>query len=253
MERRFAFTVVGYLSLLVGIVSANAVENVGVASPATVIREVSAKARLGERLFNDKRLSADGSISCASCHIPDKAFTDGLPVAKGIKGQLGTRNTPSLINVKTVKPLFWDGRRDTLEDQAKDPFVNPREHGFTQHSQVVDVVRRDSIYAAAFRKAFGVTPQVISIDHISQAIAEFERTLVAIDSPAERFLYRGDKSVLSESARRGLDIFRGSARCASCHLIGETHAPLTQRIPQFGYWVQENRAAPCGNHHTLGQ
>lgn len=227
MERLLVFTVVGYLTLLAGIACANAVENSGAASPVTVARAVSVKASLGERLFNDKRLSADGSISCATCHIPDKAFTDGLPVAKGIGGQLGTRNTPSLINVNTVRPLFWDGRRDTLEEQAKDPFVNPREHGFTQHSQIVDVVRRDLIYAAAFRKAFGVTPQAISIDHVSQAIAEFERTLVAIDSPAEQFIYRGDKMVLSESARRGLDIFRGQARCASCHLIGETHAPLT--------------------------
>ena len=84
-----------------------------------------------------------------------------------------------------MKPLFWDGRRGTLEEQAHDPFLNPREHGFTQHSQVVDVVRRDLIYVANFRRAFGVSPQAISIDHITQAIAEFERTLVAYDSPAE--------------------------------------------------------------------
>ena len=123
--------------------------------------------RLGERLFHDKRLSADGSISCASCHIPDKAFTDGLPVAKGINGQLGTRNTPSLINVKTVKPLFWDGRRDTLEAQAKDPFVNPREHGFAQHTQVAEIIRNDANYSNAFQQLLGVLPDVISIDHIS--------------------------------------------------------------------------------------
>lgn len=226
MERLIVF-VVGYLTLLVGVAPALGVENSGATSRPTVAREVSIKASLGERLFNDKRLSADGTISCASCHVPDKAFTDGLLVAKGINGQLGTRNTPSLINIKTVKPLFWDGRRDTLEEQAKDPFVNPREHGFAQHLQVINVVRRDSSYIAAFRQAFGVAPEAISIDHITQAIAEFERTLVAYDSSAENYLYRGDTPALSESARRGLNIFRGRARCASCHLIGETHAPLT--------------------------
>lgn len=183
--------------------------------------------RLGERLFHDKRLSADGSISCASCHIPDKAFTDGLPVAKGINGQLGTRNTPSLINVKTVKPLFWDGRRDTLEAQAKDPFVNPREHGFAQHTQVAEIIRNDANYSNAFQQLFSVLPDVISIDHISQAIAAFERTLIATDSPAERYLYQNDKTALTESARRGLELFRGRARCASCHLIEANQAALT--------------------------
>ena len=204
-----AFALTAYLVLLTGIASADGLKI------------------LGERLFHDKRLSADGSISCASCHIPDKAFTDGLPLAKGINGQLGTRNTPSLINVKTVRPLFWDGRRDTLEAQAKDPFVNPREHGFTQPAQVADLVRSAPIYTAAFQKSFSISPEAISIDHIAQALAEFERTLVAYDSPAERYLYRGDKNALTESARRGLALFRGRARCSSCHLIGETQAPLT--------------------------
>lgn len=222
-----ALAAVGYITLLAGISPAYGVEKLSETSQPAASRAVSVKASLGERLFNDKHLSADGTISCASCHVPDKAFTDGLPVAKGIYGQLGTRNTPSLINVKIAKPLFWDGRRDTLEEQAKDPFVNPREHGFAQHLQVINVVRRDSSYTAAFRQAFGVAPEAISIDHITQAIAEFERTLVALDSSAERYIYRGDKTALSESARRGLDIFRGRARCASCHLIGETEAPLT--------------------------
>ena len=186
-----------------------------------------AKIDLGKKLFHDKRLSADGTISCATCHVPEKAFADGLRVAKGICGLLGTRNTPSLLNVAHATTLFWDGRRAILEDQAQDPFINPREHGFVDHAQLVNIVRTDRVYQAAFKQAFNVAPKAISLAHITQAISIFERSLVAVDSPAERYLYRGDASALSASARRGLELFRGRARCAGCHLLGQAEAPLT--------------------------
>ena len=182
---------------------------------------------LGERLFHDKRLSADGTISCAVCHVPEKAFTDGLRVAKGIGGQLGTRNTPTLLNVAYAKNLFWDGRRNKLEEQAQDPFTNPREHGLTNHAQLEKLIRGDAVYQAAFKKAYGIQPKDIAMAHITRAIAAFERSLIALDSPFDRYQYQGDKAALSESAQRGLELFRGRARCTSCHLIGEQEATFT--------------------------
>ncbi len=87
------------------------------------------KIALGKRLFEDKRFSGDGSVSCATCHIPEKAFADGLTVAVGIGKQRGTRNSPSVVNAAYYTTQFWDGRRNTLEAQAGDPLVNPVEHG----------------------------------------------------------------------------------------------------------------------------
>jgi cytochrome c peroxidase len=100
---------------------------------------------LGERLFFDKRFSADGSVSCATCHQPSHAFTDGLSKARGLAGQLGTRNAPSLYNASLADDQFWDGRQRSLEDQALEPFVNPIEHGLHDHGAVLKVIRRDPI------------------------------------------------------------------------------------------------------------
>ena len=114
------------------------------------------KIELGRQLFNDKRFSADGSISCASCHHPDKAFTDGLPVAQGLNGQLGTRNAPTVLNAAFYETLFLDGRANSLEDQALGPFVNPIEHGLESHQAIVDVIQKDSTYTQQFNKVFAV-------------------------------------------------------------------------------------------------
>jgi cytochrome c peroxidase len=124
------------------------------------------KIELGKRLFNDKRFSADGSISCASCHLPDKAFTDGLPVAQGLNGQLGTRNTPTVINAAFYETLFLDGRANSLENQALGSFVNPIEHGLLNHQPIVDVVQHDSTYPQQFKKVFAVQANNIGIDHV---------------------------------------------------------------------------------------
>lgn len=197
------------------------------AKPQPSPRAALRLADLGKRLFHDKRLSANGTISCSSCHIPDKAFTDGLAHAKGIGGQLGTRNTPSLLNVALNTSLFWDGRRSTLEEQAQDPFVNPREHGFKNHDEVLAVVRRDPLYRKAFKSSLDAAAKSLTMNHIAQAIAAFERTLVATNSPFDRYFYQGDDKALSAAGRRGLDLFRGRARCTGCHLIDEKGAPFT--------------------------
>lgn len=202
-----------------------------------------AKIALGRRLFHDKRLSSNGSISCASCHVPSKAFTDGLPVAKGIFGKLGTRNTPTLLNVAFERHFFWDGRRSSLEDQAKDPFINLQEHGFKTHAQVIAIIRADSAYRQAFKQAFSVFPMSITIDQVVLAIASYERTLIAADSPFDRYQYGGNKMAMSQAAIRGLNLFEGQAKCVTCHRIDGTFAILTDN--QFhSLGIGHTRIAP---------
>jgi cytochrome c peroxidase len=185
------------------------------------------KIALGKRLFEDKRFSADGTISCAHCHDPVKAFTDGEPTADGINKLKGTRNSPTVINAAYYEAQFWDGRRPSLEEQAKDPFVNPIEHGLTSHEPILETIRKDASYHALFRSVFGIEPKNITIDHVVKAIAAFERTVISGDSPFDRYLYGGDKTAMSESAIRGLEIYRTKGRCQDCHTIGQTNAIFT--------------------------
>lgn len=185
------------------------------------------KVALGRALFDDRRLSADGQVSCATCHQADRAFTDGRTLAQGVAQRVGTRNTPTLINSAYFTSLFWDGRRQSLEEQAADPLVNPAEHGLGNHDEVLATVRADAKYAAGFRAAFGVSPESIGIDHVVKALAAFERTLVAGDSPFDRYRYGGDPAALSDAEVRGLELFEGRARCTACHTLGKEYALLT--------------------------
>lgn len=198
------------------------------ALPAATDNPLSARQiSLGKTLFQDKRLSADGTVSCASCHQPGQAFADGLALARGVGRRLGTRNTPSIINAAFLATQFWDGRRDTLEAQVQDPLLNPTEHGLRNAAQLVDIVRRDPHYRTRFRQAFGRANGSITVENVARAIAAFERTLIAGDSPFDRHAYGHDQAALSEAAGRGLTLFRGRAKCESCHQIGPTSAMLT--------------------------
>jgi cytochrome c peroxidase len=173
----------------------------------------AAKVELGRKLFFDTRLSADGKISCSTCHDPKLAFTDGKAIAEGIAGRLGVRNSPSLLNAVFNPAQFWDGRTDTLEQQAAEPLINPVEMGNTSHDEVIDRLRSIPGYRAEFQSVFG---SEITIERFSQAIAAYERTLLSGDSLLDRFL-AGDESALSAEAKRGFAIFRGRGRCARCH------------------------------------
>lgn len=186
-----------------------------------------AKIELGELLFNDKRLSADGKISCASCHQTNQAFADGLTRAEGIRNQQGVRNTPSLLNVAYFTTLFLDGRRESLEAQALDPLFNAVEHGLSGPEQVLAVVRSDRNLVTHIRQVFAVTAEDIQMEHIAKAIAAFERTLLAGDSAFDRFQYGRDTQSLSPAARKGMELFKGRAGCAACHTIGEDSALFT--------------------------
>lgn len=185
------------------------------------------KIALGEKLFNDKRFSSTGEVNCAFCHKPEMAFTDQLPVSEGINKLTGTRNAPTVINAAYMTTQFWDGREPSLEEQAGQPFINPVEMGLADHEPILKIVRTDPEYVTMFKKAFGKTGDQITMKEVKQAIASFERTIIAGDSPFDRYQYGGDKTAMSEAAIRGLEIFRGQGRCVSCHVIEQTQALFT--------------------------
>src|ERR1700721_1100489 len=203
---------------------------------------------LGRRLFYDTRLSADGSISCASCHDPGRGFTDGQRVAKGIRGQTGLGSAPPLLNAAYSPVEFWDGRAASLEDQAGGPMANPIEMG-QPHDVSVRKLEADPSYGALFDKAFGPGP--ITMDKIAKCLASFERTLVSGDSPFDRYEYGHDAKAMSAAAIRGLAAFRDPARgnCTACHLIGKDYALLTDgKFHNIGVGVD-----PTGELTDLGR
>lgn len=172
----------------------------------------AAKVELGKRLFFDPRLSGDNKMSCATCHLPDKAFGDGLAVGRGAGGKELTRNTQTVLNVAFYSKLFWDGRAGGLEQQAVIPIQSPNEMN-QDLDKLVKELDEVPKYVQGFKKAFGASPNQ---QDIARALAAFQRTLVTRNSPFDRFL-AGDKSALSRLAKEGLELFRGDAGCIRCH------------------------------------
>jgi len=186
------------------------------------------KVKLGETLFNETRFSMTGDVSCSTCHDPEKAFTDSpLQFSQGINKLAGTRNAPTVVNAAYMGAQFWDGREPTLETQALQPFLNPVEMAMPSHDAIIEVVRGDKDYRAAFKKVFGVDRDDITIDLVGKAIASFERTVISGDSPFDRYMYGGEEDAMSEAAIRGMDLFRNKARCVSCHTTSQTFALFT--------------------------
>ena len=176
---------------------------------------------LGKRLFFDPILSKDNSIACASCHQPDHGFADKTTLSKGIKGQLGLRNAPSLMNRALGKSQFWDGRAATLEDQSLQPIQNPKEMGHDLES-LIATLRKDKKYVSEFAAAFASDASTDSDDefvnalNLSYALASFQRTLLDLDSPVDRF-QSGKYKALSDQQRQGLWIFESRGHCWKCH------------------------------------
>jgi cytochrome c peroxidase len=173
----------------------------------------SAKIHLGKELYFDTRLSADGTVSCATCHNPALGWSDAGPTSAGIRGQLGGRRSPPVSNAAYAPLQFWDGRSPSLEDQAKGPIQNPIEMGNT-HQAMIETVDRIAGYVDEFREVFGEGP--ITVDQVADAIAAFERTVVTTDSKFDRYA-RGDHQALTPLERKGLEIFNGKGHCTSCH------------------------------------
>lgn len=172
------------------------------------------KVALGRALYFDKRLSADGTLSCAVCHDPASALADQSQTAVGPSGVVGSRNSPTILNSIFSPSQFWDGRAVSLEEQAKSPLVSPAEMGMKDYASVEARVSAVAEYRQSFRQVFG--NQGISIDTISKAIAAFERTQLSGNSPFDRFM-AGDKTAISDAQKRGWELFRGKAGCIECH------------------------------------
>ena len=174
---------------------------------------------LGRKLFFDLHLSKDGTVACATCHNVAKGFTDQRPVSEGIGGQLGRRNAPTTLNALFFQEFFLDGRAPSLEAQAKLPIVNPIEMGQPSGDAVVQAIAGDPTYPPLFQKAYGRPP---NYEDIGRAIAAFERTLVFLGSPFDRFL-AGDSQAISDQAKEGWVLFNGKARCMSCHALNPSN------------------------------
>lgn len=170
------------------------------------------KVALGKQLFFDPRLSGDNSISCATCHIPEKAFGDGQPRGTGAGGKELARNTPTLLNVGLYARYFWDGRAKSLEEQALGPIPSPVEMD-QDLDELVQELNNVPGYVVQFEKIFGTR---VTQEGIAKALAAFQRTLMTEPSPFDRYLL-GDEQALSASAQRGLELFMGDAGCVQCH------------------------------------
>jgi cytochrome c peroxidase len=173
------------------------------------------KVELGRLLVFDKRLSQDNTIACMSCHLATNAFTDGKPVSTGIRGQKGGRSAPASFNRVFSSAQFWDGRAATLEAQSIGPFTNPIEHGFANYDVMMAKMNKIPGYRKLFKEAFG--DENIKIENVGKAIASFQRTILSGNSPADKFDQGQQVGAISESAQKGLTLFRDKARCTKCH------------------------------------
>jgi cytochrome c peroxidase len=178
---------------------------------------------LGEKLFFDGRLSGDGTVACATCHDPARAFTDGRPASVGIQGRVGQRNAPTILNALYNKTQFWDGRVNTLEQQAALPITNPFEMGSASIGDAVSKIADDKDYEGQFVQAFG---RGVNEQDMLRAIATYERTLVSFDSPFDRFI-AGEANAISDSAKRGWELFNTKARCNLCHALTDKQRDVT--------------------------
>jgi cytochrome c peroxidase len=170
------------------------------------------KIELGRQLYFDPRLSKDNTVSCATCHDPNKGWSNGEVVATGVRGQKGDRSAPTIINSGYQAFQFWDGRADELEGQALGPIQNPIEMDMNLEELEAKLNKIDG-YRRQFKEVFGSD---VTRDGIAKSIAAFERTILSGDAPFDRFK-AGDKSALSEAAQRGMKVFFNKAQCSACH------------------------------------
>ncbi|RPI36404.1 MAG: cytochrome-c peroxidase, partial [Nitrospiraceae bacterium] len=170
------------------------------------------KIELGKQLFFDRRLSGDGTTSCATCHIAELAFADGQDISMSYPTTRNWRNSPTLINVAFQRFLFHDGRADSLEDQALFPMMSAFEMN-KNLDYLEEHIRQVPGYVEAFRKVFDGEA---TRERIAMAIASFERTLISMNAPIDKHL-SGERNALSKDALKGLEIFTGKGKCSECH------------------------------------
>ncbi|MEX2583922.1 MAG: cytochrome c peroxidase [Gemmatimonadota bacterium] len=168
---------------------------------------------LGRMLFFDPILSRDSSLACASCHRPERAFTDGRRTASGVAGARGSRNVPTLVNRGYGHSFFWDGRAETLQSQVLQP-IEARAEMDLRIGALLQRLERHGRYAVGFRRLFQRAPDS---EGLAQALASYVRSIRAADSSFDRFV-DGEREALDAPGRRGLELFQGRARCVRCHL-----------------------------------
>jgi cytochrome c peroxidase len=205
------------------------------------------RVRLGRWLFYDERLSRDGTISCASCHRPENAFSEPTPVSTGINRQKGTRKAPTFINQAwTLYPhFFWDGRASSLEEQALGPIENPIEMGHTLGGMLGNLRGIES-YKTYFEEAFG--SEEITTERVAKALADYERTRMSGNSSWDRWKYGRDETAVSDLVKKGDEVFFGKAGCNQCHLGYNFTDSLFHNIgvgwdPETGTFADEGRYA----------
>ncbi len=186
------------------------------------------KVLLGEKLFHDPRLSHDNTISCASCHLLERAGTDAKPVAVGIDGAQGMLNTPTVFNSRFNLAQFWNGRAQTLEEQATGPIHNPIEMG-SNWSEIAGKLRRDRQLVSEIEAVY---PDGLTLKNIADAIAAYERSLLTLDAPFDRYL-RGDRNAISDQAKKGYELFK-SYGCISCHQGVNVGGNMYQQLGVMG-------------------
>ena len=206
--------------------------------------QTAEKIALGQKLFFDGRLSVDGTVACATCHDPQRAFTDGRPTSIGVLGRRGQRNSPTVLNALYNQTQFWDGRAKTLEDQAGLPITNPVEMGQPDLEAAVASLAALPEYQQAFQAVFGRPPNA---QDLVRALASYERTLTSFDSPFDRFL-AGDAEAIDESAKRGWVLFNDRARCNKCHALPDETPDLTNfkddDFHNIGVLIVRHRVVP---------
>lgn len=212
---------------------------------------IHSETELGEELFFDPILSRDSSISCASCHKPEFAFADNTPTSKGVFGKSGNRNTPSAMNQSARNVYFWDGRSETLEEQALGPIENPVEMDLPL-SLAIKRLQHSNLYSKSFQSVYGKLP---SKELLAQAIANYERTLETGKTAFDNYVSGNDTTLMSESAKRGLSIFNTKGRCFDCHF--GTDFTGNDRFKNIGLYNgrelnDEGRYKISGNKKDLG-
>jgi cytochrome c peroxidase len=186
-------------------------------------------------------LSRDQTLSCATCHDPKRAFTDGKPIAEGVSGRHGQRRAPAILNRGYGKSFFWDGRIATLEAQVLEPIISPAEMDMTVDDALARL-KADSRYSKLTR------------DGLAQALASYVRTILAGESPYDRYV-AGDREALSEQARTGLQVFRRKGNCATCHLgpnLTDERYHNTGIAWRGGRFADTGRSAVTGRDQDLG-
>ena len=205
----------------------------------------SDKVELGRQLFSDPILSRDKSLACAGCHEPERAFTDGRTVSRGVFGRKGTRHVPTLINLGYGRAFFWDGRISSLEEQVLQPIQDPKEMDMTL-KDVVDRLRGDREYSELFQAVFGGIPTHVDL---ANALASYVRTILSGNSPVDRY-DTGEREALSQQERQGLGIFNDKGNCWVCH-FGPTFTD--ERFHNTGVAWRDGELLDQGRYMVTGK